>query len=210
MVSLPVPADSITDPTAYEGWGFGGGGWAWGNEPTPVLAGEFGEMCLRRIQGQWVLVSFDNAGYKLDVRVFSDITSNLYDAQMISPIRGAAWGQERDDAVAQLYGPSIVPGSRLDGGFHILLSQWHTDDPNGWPYHASQFKIPVPGVALGQGAGEMVRPVRKQRAAHNGKAKAGAAHRKTSPKARTRATAATTTARRNGEDADDKSQGSGG
>ena len=113
--------------------------------------------------------------------------------------------------MAQLYGPSILPGSRLDGGFHILLSQWHTDDPNGWPYHASQFKIPVPGVALGQGVGEMARPVRKQRAAHNGKAKAGAAPRKTSPKgARTRTTAATTTARRNGEDADENSQGSGG
>jgi hypothetical protein len=137
-------------------------------------------MSLRRIQGQWVFVSFDNAGYKLDVRVFPDITSNLYDAQMISPIHGTDWGRESDDAVAQLYGPSIVPGSRLDGGFHILLSQWHTDDPNGWPYHASQFKIPVPGVPLGERVnGEVAaRAGRKRRTAQE--PKGGATPRKTS------------------------------
>jgi Domain of unknown function (DUF4185)/N-acetylmuramoyl-L-alanine amidase len=206
LILRRVPADRITDPAAYQGWGNGADGWAWGNEPTSVLDGQFGEMSLRRIQGQWVFVSFDNAGYKLDVRVFSDITSNLYDAQMISPIHGTEWGRESDDAVAQLYGPSIVPGSQLDAGFHILLSQWHTDDPNGWPYHASQFKIPVPGVPLGQGDGEVAaRPARRRRAAHSGKA--GAATRKTPPKksARPRTTAAATSVRRNGDDADESS-----
>jgi hypothetical protein len=53
---------------------------------------------------------------------------------------------EGDDAVAQLYGPCIVPGSTLDGGFHILLSQWNTTAANGWPYRAMQFKIPVDPV----------------------------------------------------------------
>jgi hypothetical protein len=92
-----------------------------------------------------VLVVFDNFGYDVDVRVFPDMTSNLYKVPTGTPIRGTAWGQESDDAVAQLYGPSIVPGSRLDGGFHILLSQWNT--AQGWPYHVMQFKIPVPATA---------------------------------------------------------------
>jgi hypothetical protein len=99
---------------------------------------------------------------------------------MISPIHGTDWGRESDDAVAQLYGPSIVPGTSLDGGFHILLSQWHTDDPNGWPYHASQFKIPVPSVPLADSVnGEVAaRAGRKRRTAQEGKAVA--APRKTS------------------------------
>jgi Domain of unknown function (DUF4185) len=109
-----------------------------------VLDGGYGELCLRRIDGQWVLVAFNAGEYRLDVRVFEDITSNLYDAITFSPIHGGDWGQERDDSVAQLYGPSIIPGSRPGSGFHILLSQWR--NPGSWPYHAMQFKIPMPGV----------------------------------------------------------------
>jgi hypothetical protein len=94
-----------------------------------------------------VLVDFDasdGGGYDIDVRVFTDITGDLNDAHTSTPIRGVGWGQEGDDAVAQLYGPCIVPGSKIDGGFHILLSQWKTDGPDkGWPYRAMQFKIPV-------------------------------------------------------------------
>ena len=100
-----------------------------------------------------MLVVFDNFGYDLDVRVFPDMTSNLYTVPTGTPIRGTTWGQEGDDRVAQLYGPSIVPGSRLDGGFHILLSQWNT--ATGWPYRAMQFKIPVPSAAAPGGAGRM-------------------------------------------------------
>lgn len=140
---------------AYQGWGIGPNGqWGWGNEPTPVLDGpgfdRFGEMSLRRIQGQWVFVAFiDGAPGRIDVRVFPDITNNLYDVPVISPIQGCSWGEEGPGAVAQLYGPSIVPGSRLDGGFHILLSQWDTDkDAHGWPYHVMQFKIPLPKPPL--------------------------------------------------------------
>jgi N-acetyl-anhydromuramyl-L-alanine amidase AmpD len=139
-----VPADRLTDPSAYEGWGFGANGWAWGNEPTPVLDGGYGELCLRRIQGQWVFVVFNNFEYRIEVRVFPDVTNNLYDVPMNIPIHGTDWGQEGGDAVAQLYGPSIVPGSRLDGGFHLFVSQWKAPGP--WPYHVMQFKIPVPDV----------------------------------------------------------------
>ncbi|WP_084531446.1 DUF4185 domain-containing protein [Nocardia miyunensis] len=154
LILRRVPHDRIENPDAYEGWGWADGSWKWGNPPTPILEGvtsgeKFGEMCLRYIQGQWVLVNFDassSGGYDIDVRVFENITDNLYDARKSSPIRGAAWGMEGDDAVAQLYGPSIVPGSTLDGGFHIFVSQWNTGAADGWPYRAMQFKIPVDPV----------------------------------------------------------------
>lgn len=156
LILRRVRGDRIADPSGYEGWGWKDRAWGWGNEPTPVLEGagsadKFGEMCLRRIQGEWVFVNFDSSnvgGYDIDVRVFSEITDNLYEAHRSTPIRGVGWGQEGDDAVAQLYGPSIIPGSRLDGGFHILLSQWKTDGPDaGWPYRAMQFKIPVASIS---------------------------------------------------------------
>jgi hypothetical protein len=112
-------------------------------------------MCLRRIQGQWVFVVFNNFQYRIEVRVFPDITDDLYNVPMNVPIHGTDWGQEGGDAVAQLYGPSIVPGSRLDGGFHLFVSQWKAPGP--WPYHVMQFKIPLPGVppvaALAHAAG---------------------------------------------------------
>lgn len=163
-----VRPEHIEDHTKYEGWGFKPGtGWAWGNEPTPVLekvssAEKFGEMSLRYIQGQYVLVTFDvssNGGYDIDVRVFENITDNLYYAKKTTPIKGATWGMEGDDKVAQLYGPSIIPGSRLDGGFHIVVSQWNTGAANGWPYRSMQFKIPVDPVVPPLASGDYVPPV---------------------------------------------------
>ncbi|MCI4674168.1 DUF4185 domain-containing protein [Candidatus Mycolicibacterium alkanivorans] len=145
-----VPADRIDDPGAYQGWGwgpdeFGQFGWAWGHEPTPVLDGGYGELCLRRIDGQWVLVAFNARDYRLDVKVFPDFeNSDLNTWPTTSPIVGGDWGQERGDSVAQLYGPSIIPGSRPGSGFHIFLSQWR--NPGSWPYHVMQFKIPMPGA----------------------------------------------------------------
>lgn len=162
-----VRPDRITDINAYEGWGYRpGAGWQWGHEPTPVLekassAEKFGEMSLRYIQGQWVLVTFDvssNGGYDIDVRVFENITDNLYYAKKSSPIKGGNWGMEGDDRVAQLYGPSIIPGSALDAGFHIVVSQWNTGRQDGWPYRSMQFKIPVDPVVPPKPTGDHVPP----------------------------------------------------
>lgn len=146
-------------------------------------------MCLRRIQNQWVLVVFDNFGYDLDVRVFPDMTSNLYAVPTGTPIHGTDWFHEGDEAVAQLCGRSIVPGSRLDGGFHILLSQWNT--AHGWPYHVMQFKIPVPGFAPLQELDQEV-------GAHNGEKRQTTQGQRRKGPARTasKTTAHRTTARR--------------
>ncbi|MFD6390898.1 DUF4185 domain-containing protein [Nocardia sp. NPDC060259] len=145
-----VRQDRITDPGAYIGWGWRDGSWNWGNPPTPVLesqpsAEKFGEMCLRKIQNKWVLVNFDastTGGYDIDLRLLDTPTDNLYLVSKTTPIRGSAWGEEGNDRVAQLYGPCIIPGSTLDAGVHLLVSQWKTAD--GWPYRAMHFKIPVP------------------------------------------------------------------
>ena len=152
LILRRVRAERITDPGAYEGWGWANGSWGWGNEPTPILekvtSGErFGEMCLRYIQNQWVLLTFDastTGGYDIDVRVFAKPTDNMYEAKKSTPVRGSGWENEGPDAVAQLYGPSIVPGSTFDAGFHIFVSQWNT--ATGWPYRAMQFKIPIDPV----------------------------------------------------------------
>ncbi|ETT24099.1 secreted protein [Rhodococcus aetherivorans] len=144
-----VREDRITDPDAYIGWGWRDGQWNWGNPPTPVLekqpsAEKFGEMCLRKIQNKWVLVNFDAStvgGYDIDIRILDKPTDNLYQVRKTTPIRGSAWAEEGGDRIAQLYGPSIVPGSTLDGGLHLLVSQWKTAD--GWPYRAMHFKVQV-------------------------------------------------------------------
>ncbi|MEV6362577.1 DUF4185 domain-containing protein [Nocardia asteroides] len=149
LILRRVREDRITDPGAYEGWGWRDGRWAWGNPPTPVLerepsAEKFGELCLRKIQHKWVLVNFDastTGGYDIDLRLLDSPTDNLYLARKSTPLRGSAWGDEGNDRIAQLYGPSIVPGSTLDN-LHLLVSQWNTAD--GWPYRAMQFEIPTP------------------------------------------------------------------
>ena len=43
-----VPGDHLLDAAAWEGWGFADGAWAWGNAPTPVLPGAFGELAAPR------------------------------------------------------------------------------------------------------------------------------------------------------------------
>ncbi|WP_431972592.1 DUF4185 domain-containing protein [Nocardia sp. bgisy134] len=144
-----VREDQITDPGAYVGWGWRDGQWNWGNPPTPVLerepsAEKFGEMCLRKIENKWALVNFDAStigGYDIDLRILDTPTDNLYLVPKTTPLRGSSWSEQGGDKIAQLYGPSIIPGSTLDAGLHLLVSQWKTAD--GWPYRAMHFKIPV-------------------------------------------------------------------
>lgn len=140
-----VPADRITEPGAWEGWGFRDGEWAWGNPPTPVLVGAYGELCLRRVEDRWLLAFFDAGNYCIDVMNLSSPTDNLYEAGRATVVRGSAWDGE-DHAgghVAQLYGGYIVPGSTLDD-LHLVVSQWNTE--RGWPYRAMQFAGKAPAA----------------------------------------------------------------
>lgn len=142
-----VPADRVADPAAWEGWGFRDGAWAWGNPPTLVLTGAFGELSLRRIPGPrgpvWVLVGFDAGNYRMDVRVLAHPTDDLYRVPRTTLLDGCAWPDEDHRGagrVAQLYGGYVVPGSTLDD-LHVVVSQWNTG--TNWPYRSMQFRASV-------------------------------------------------------------------
>jgi len=133
-----VPAEVIADPTAYEPWGHRDGVWAWGNPPTPILEGAFGEMCLRPIDGKWVLTWFNADDYRIDGIIMDTPTSDLYAAHRRTLVHGGRWGEEDDSHVAQLYGGYIVPGSTLSD-LHLTVSQWNTEED--WPYRVMQYRV---------------------------------------------------------------------
>lgn len=131
-----VPEGKILEKAAYEPWGFKDGQWKWGNPATEVLTGKTGEMCLRRVEGKWVLAWFNQGDYDITIKVFDSPTSNLFTAKTYKPIKGTEWGHEDDTHVAQLYGAYIHPDSTLHN-MHLIISQWNTD--NNWPYRSMQF-----------------------------------------------------------------------
>ncbi|MET9802376.1 DUF4185 domain-containing protein [Streptomyces sp. NPDC006368] len=133
-----VRPERLTDPAAYEPWGLAGGSWAWGNPPTPVLDGRFGEMCLRPLDGRWLLTWFNEGDYRIDGLVADHPASDLRAAHRRTLLWGTAWGQEDDTHVAQLYGGYVIPGSTLDD-LHLSVSQWNT--AAGWPYRVTQFRV---------------------------------------------------------------------
>lgn len=133
-----VPADLIAQPEAYEPWGYRDNTWNWGNPATPVLEGRFGELCLRPLDGKWVLTWFNAGDYRIDGIIMDTPTSNLYTAHRRTLIWGGSWGNEDDSHVAQLYGGYIIPGSSLTN-LHLAVSQWNTDA--GWPYRVMQHHI---------------------------------------------------------------------
>lgn len=139
-----VRPDRLTDPGAYEPWGQGPDSrWAWGNPPTPVLDGTFGELCLRLLDGRWILTWFNQGDYRIEGLVADHPTADLRAAHRRTLLRGTSWGNEDDTHVAQLYGGYVIPGSTLDD-LHLSVSQWNTKA--GWPYRVMQFR--VRGLAL--------------------------------------------------------------
>lgn len=123
---LRVPVEQILSPDAYETWGFADGEWAWGNDPTPVLDGSFGEMCWRVMEdGSWLLTWFDAGHYTIEALLADGPTANLHDAPRTTLVHGADWGNEGPDRIAQLYGGYQVPGSTPQS-MHLVVSQWNT------------------------------------------------------------------------------------
>ncbi|MQA16295.1 MAG: DUF4185 domain-containing protein [Pseudonocardiaceae bacterium] len=140
-----VPEDRITDPAAWQGWGYRDGAWAWGNPPTVVLIGAHGELCLRRVEDRWLLAFFNAGDYCIDVLSLDSPTANLYEVRRETLLHGSSWETEDHlrGRVAQLYGGYIVPGSTL-GDLHLVVSQWNTT--TNWPYRAMQFHANVAGL----------------------------------------------------------------
>jgi hypothetical protein len=140
LILQRVAEDRLTDPDAWQGWGFADGTWGWGRPPTPVLTGGFGELCLRRVEDRWLLAFFDAGHYRIDVLSLDAPTANLYEAPRQTLLHGSGWAGEdhAQGRVAQLYGGYIVPGSTLDD-LHLVVSQWNTQ--TNWPYRAMQFHV---------------------------------------------------------------------
>ncbi|MGH3866096.1 MAG: DUF4185 domain-containing protein [Pseudonocardiaceae bacterium] len=138
LVLQRVPAKWFAEPAAWQTWGYRDGAWAWGNPPSVVLAGEFGELCLRRVEGRWLLALFDAGDYRIDVVSLDSPTANFSDAQRQTLIHGTSWDTEdhTQGQVAQPYGGYLVPGSTVQD-LHLIVSQWNTT--TNWPYRAMQF-----------------------------------------------------------------------
>lgn len=139
-----VPQDRVTTASAWEGWGWDGRTWGWGRPPTEVLPGRFGELSLRRVPGadgtsRWVLVAFDEGGYRIDARVLDSPTADLHRVPPTTVLHGCGWDDEDHAAgrVAQLYGGYVLPGSTLED-LHLVVSQWNTTTNR--PYRAMQFR----------------------------------------------------------------------
>jgi hypothetical protein len=118
----------------WEPWGWDGNTWDWGipNENTPVLAGQFGEICFRYLGGQTVLSYFDAGNYKMTALVVDTPWSDLYAATSIDYAFG--W------STPQIYGGYIWPQSVLDdpNGMKFSVSQWNTMAND--PYHVMLFQ----------------------------------------------------------------------
>lgn len=140
-----VRSSRILDPDAYETLGRGKDGWKWGRglEATPVLHGRFGELCLRRISGKWLLTCFNAGTAAIEGRLLDGApdagVGHLPAKKLIS---GGEWGAQDDSHVAMLYGGYVIPGSSLDE-LHLSVSQWKNLKRNkgGWPYRVMQYRV---------------------------------------------------------------------
>lgn len=154
IVLQRVRPHHLADRSRYAAWGEAGGRWSWGEQATPITPdGEaWGELSLRRLDcGRWVLGGFAASRYALGYRVLAAPTTRLDTVPLQTPVIGTAWRDEdhRRNAVAQLYGGYVLPGSVLDvpGGVGLMVSQWHTD--SGWPYRVMQFKATLRSLDAG-------------------------------------------------------------
>ncbi|MGW8376743.1 DUF4185 domain-containing protein [Streptomyces sp. ODS28] len=134
-----VHSSKILDPGSYEAWGFHDNQWKWGrHEASPILDGQFGEMCLRPMGGKWLFTCFNAGAGAIEGRLVDTPDSNIKDAPAKTLISGGEWGHEDDAHVAQLYGGYVIPGSTLQE-LHLSVSQWR--NPGGWPYHVMHHKV---------------------------------------------------------------------
>lgn len=132
-----VRQDRLGDPAAYQPWGYAGGAWAWGNPPTSVSrARRWGEICLRAIDGRYVLSWLNMAPLDIRAQVFALPTSNLFTTREQTMILPAAPGLEGGNAVVSPYGGFVFPGSTI-ADLHIAVSQWF-DSRN---YRVMQYRV---------------------------------------------------------------------
>lgn len=127
MLLRRVRWDRMFFPDDYEGWGWDGERWRWGQAPTPILSGRFGEPSVRRLDdGTWAM-SYLNAA-----------TGEIVTRTAAGPDR--VWSPEKVQVTWAeapcLYGGFIHPWSHAGAqNLHLIVSRWC----QGSSYHASQF-----------------------------------------------------------------------
>nr|WP_155826945.1 DUF4185 domain-containing protein [Jongsikchunia kroppenstedtii] len=157
MILRRVRPDGIGDRSAYIGWGYRDGAWAWGNPPTVITPdGEtWRETTFRRIgvgqQANWILGGFCISDSGLSYRVLASPTDNVHRRVKTTPIAEIHDWRREDHAggrVGQAYGGYIIPGSTLDDahGVHLAVSQWNTR--TNWPYRVMQFATTLSSVSV--------------------------------------------------------------
>lgn len=138
MILHRVRPKHITNPDAYQPWGFDGRRWRWGVSPTTVTDDIIGEVSLRRLGHKWLLSWFDAPNYRIDAQVLDHPTQNLRTTNKITLLHGTDWVSQDVNHVAQLYGSYIIPGSELND-VHMTVSQWNTSDNS--VYHVMQYRF---------------------------------------------------------------------
>lgn len=138
MILHRVRPDQITDPAAYQPWGYDGRRWGWGLGPDIVTDAIIGEASLRRFGDKWLLTWFDGPNYRIAAQVLDHPTQDLRNTRTITLLHGTTWDDQDVNHLAQLYGSYIIPGSRLDD-VHLTVSQWNTSDNS--VYHVMQYRF---------------------------------------------------------------------
>ncbi|WP_284523045.1 DUF4185 domain-containing protein [Corynebacterium aquatimens] len=113
----------------------------WGDSGAPILdqGMKAGEMCLRYIDGHWVLSMFNEATLAIEVRVSPTIARDWDDVPVATVAKHGSWSKEQTPLNwSQPYGGYIVPGSTLKN-MGIVVSQWNTE--NDSRYMATQFNV---------------------------------------------------------------------
>lgn len=132
-----VPQDRVGEPAAYQPWGFADGAWNWGNPPTTVAHPQnWGEICFRAIDGQYVFTFLDDAAPAIKAQVFPLPTSDLFSTPQQTLIVNGPPSSQHGNVVTAPYGGFVIPGSSLDE-LHLAVSQWY-DDQN---YRVMQYQL---------------------------------------------------------------------
>lgn len=140
-----VKWDRMWQMDEYQPWTFDGGRWHWGRvgeRPAEILAGRWGELNLRIVDGTWCLTGFDaGAGQIVTLVLRNGPTSDMRQAPRTVHAQNGPWELDGiGPTAAQPYGGYVVPGSKLGvtNGFHVAVSQWRNHQPprpgDGWPY----------------------------------------------------------------------------
>ena len=147
MYLFRVEPEKMTDRNAWKmlnlndgNWyGTDGSGTAILDHDTEGRVVNAGEMNLRYIDGNWVLVLFNETTLQVEVRISKDIDVDWSNVPSVAIAKNGPWSnQQTPNNWSQPYGGYIVPGSSIND-MDIIVSQWH--NPGGTRYMATQFNV---------------------------------------------------------------------